>query len=111
MSLLRSQQLSVISFAEPPYVILIAFSMYTNGEKLFRISKNSNELTCLNGIRFFSMMWVIIGHVFSIFAGIPIVNYIDVIEVIFIEAKNKETFCKVVHCGELKKKLVFAIIP
>lgn len=69
--------------------------MYTNGEKLFRMTKNTNELTCLNGIRFFSMMWVLIGHVYSVYSAIPTVNYMDVIEVILLrESVDIKKFCK-----------------
>ncbi|KAJ8909465.1 hypothetical protein NQ315_011234 [Exocentrus adspersus] len=63
-----------------PHVGFIAFSAYTNGRKLFQISKNSNELTCLNGIRFWSMMWVIIGHTFSTMVSAPVLNFKDIFE-------------------------------
>ncbi|KAJ8909464.1 hypothetical protein NQ315_011233 [Exocentrus adspersus] len=46
-----------LKHTEPSNGILVAFSVLSNGRKLFRINKNSNELTCLNGIRFFSMLW------------------------------------------------------
>ncbi|KAJ8911825.1 hypothetical protein NQ315_012555, partial [Exocentrus adspersus] len=70
----------LILFLEPSNGILVAFSVLSNGRKLFRINKNSNELTCLNGIRFFSMLWVIIGHVFFMASESPVVNFIDFVE-------------------------------
>ena len=39
-------------------------SMYTNTEKLFR-TDNGGAITCLNGIRFYSMIWIIWGHTYN----------------------------------------------
>ncbi len=44
--------------------ILIATSLYSNTEKLFR-TDNGGKITCLNGIRMFSMIWIIFGHTFN----------------------------------------------
>ncbi|XP_018568699.1 O-acyltransferase like protein [Anoplophora glabripennis] len=65
---------------EPHYAIILAFSVYSNGEKLFRVNKNSTELTCLNGIRFLSITWVLIGHVYTMYLAAPVVNFIDILE-------------------------------
>ncbi|XP_068083089.1 nose resistant to fluoxetine protein 6 [Anabrus simplex] len=56
--------------------LLLAFSVYTNGSKLFAIStsKSGNTITCLHGIRFFSMAWVIVGHRYSSFINLPSLN-------------------------------------
>ncbi|OWF53651.1 nose resistant to fluoxetine protein 6-like [Mizuhopecten yessoensis] len=45
--------------------ILVAFSVYTNGAKLLNTSAPPGSLTALNGIRFLSMTWVILGHTYS----------------------------------------------
>ncbi|XP_033763400.1 nose resistant to fluoxetine protein 6-like [Pecten maximus] len=45
--------------------ILVAFSVYTNGAKLLNTSAPAGSLTALNGIRFLSMTWVILGHTYS----------------------------------------------
>jgi hypothetical protein len=44
--------------------LIRSFSAYKNIQKLFHISKHKdeNQLTCLHGIRFLSLMWVILGH-------------------------------------------------
>ena len=42
--------------------VLIAFSLYTNTKKLLDTSTSKGTLTCIHGIRFFSMTWVLMGH-------------------------------------------------
>ncbi|KAL4234257.1 hypothetical protein ACF0H5_005907 [Mactra antiquata] len=42
--------------------ILLAFSVYTNGCKLLGTNQGSGTLGAVNGIRFLSMAWVILGH-------------------------------------------------
>jgi hypothetical protein len=59
---------------------MIAFSMYTNGKKLFRLG-NSQQLECLNGIKALSMLWVVLGHVYMAYVFVPLDNYIDVYNV------------------------------
>lgn len=43
------------------------FSLYKNGKSLFNteIPKGADHLGCLDGIRFLSITWVIMGHCFS----------------------------------------------
>ncbi|XP_015839401.1 nose resistant to fluoxetine protein 6-like [Tribolium castaneum] len=60
---------------EPYHELLIAFSFLFNGRKLFRSSKNSEQLLCLNGIKALSMMWVIVGHDFSNAMSAPLSNF------------------------------------
>ncbi|XP_044262890.1 nose resistant to fluoxetine protein 6-like [Tribolium madens] len=65
---------------EPYHELLIAFSFYHNGCKLFRSSKNSDQLLCLNGIKAMSMMWVIIGHEYSNVLTAPLSNLLDLVD-------------------------------
>ena len=44
---------------------LQAFSLYTNGSKLLSTNRPAGNLGCLNGIRFLSMSWVILGHSYA----------------------------------------------
>ncbi|XP_044737959.1 nose resistant to fluoxetine protein 6-like [Chrysoperla carnea] len=62
---------------EPIHKILIAFSWYSNFKSLIRINKNSDQLPCLNGIRFLSILWIIHGHEFLTFTYQELVNQID----------------------------------
>lgn len=48
--------------------ILLSFSAYTNGKRLLSTeSIGSDHLDCLNGIRFISMTWVVLGHTFLMY--------------------------------------------
>ena len=42
--------------------ILLCFSVYTNGGKILSTEQPPGAITCLHGIRFLSMTWVILGH-------------------------------------------------
>ena len=47
------------------YKLLLSFSAYTNGIALMKTDgTGSGHLDCLNGIRFLSMTWVVVGHSF-----------------------------------------------
>jgi hypothetical protein len=39
--------------------------VYTNGEKILSTRQGAGTLTAVNGIRFISMTWVILGHTFA----------------------------------------------
>ncbi|CAF0840673.1 unnamed protein product [Brachionus calyciflorus] len=58
--------------------LLIGSSIYTNSIKLFTVNESSDQLSCLNGIRFMSIAWVILGHTYS-FSSMVMDNiaYID----------------------------------
>ncbi|XP_055842470.1 nose resistant to fluoxetine protein 6-like [Episyrphus balteatus] len=63
-------------FQRKPLPLLLAFSVITNGRKLFNISseKSPNSITCLTGIRVFSIFWVIHCHNFFIYASLNVIN-------------------------------------
>ncbi|GLV35421.1 uncharacterized protein CBL_01429 [Carabus blaptoides fortunei] len=61
---------------KPAHIILTAFSVRTNGEKLLAISHNPDQLPSLHGIRFLSMMWVLCGHRFGTGLNEPNINLI-----------------------------------
>ncbi|KAG5684551.1 hypothetical protein PVAND_013777 [Polypedilum vanderplanki] len=47
--------------------LYISFSVYTNGAKLFDVTKikSASSLNCLHGLRAMSILWIILGHRFS----------------------------------------------
>ena len=47
----------------------MAFSVYTNGAKLLSTEQTAGSLTCVHGVRFLSMTWVVLGHCFIMPAG------------------------------------------
>nr|KAG5706680.1 hypothetical protein BaRGS_005750 [Batillaria attramentaria] len=49
--------------------LLISFSLYTNGSKLLSTYQPPGSLTCVHGIRFLSMTWVVLGHTFGAVNG------------------------------------------
>ena len=52
----------VLFFSDALGEFLMCFSLYTNGYKILSTKQPPGALTCLNGIRFISMLWVILGH-------------------------------------------------
>ncbi|XP_030746171.1 nose resistant to fluoxetine protein 6-like [Sitophilus oryzae] len=54
------------------YLLLKAFSFYSNGKRLFKISKNAtDQIVVINGLKVISMMWIIGGHHFSMMYVVP----------------------------------------
>ena len=43
---------------------IIGCSLYSNAAQIFR-TDNQGKITCLNGIRLFSMLWIVFGHTFN----------------------------------------------
>lgn len=55
--------LTAVRTHQPMWVrLLLAFSAWTNAEKLIQTDLPSGSLTCLNGIRVISINWVVLGH-------------------------------------------------
>lgn len=56
--------------------ILQMFSVYTNGKKLFEVknTKSPDVISCLNGIRVLSIIWIIYGHSHMMFGRVPVYN-------------------------------------
>jgi hypothetical protein len=73
--------------------LVLGFSVYKNTKVLFATSGQNSQgkseiLHCLNGIRFISMTWVVIGHVFTNLAASPSNNFSFYFsKVIFIQFK------------------------
>ncbi|CAH1973115.1 unnamed protein product [Acanthoscelides obtectus] len=63
----------------PASPALIAFSVYTNTLRLMD-TKNKSDLSCISGIKFFSMIWIVLGHVFTGYLVSPFMNLIDILD-------------------------------
>lgn len=48
---------------------LLAFSVYTNGSKVLNTTQQPGSISCIHGIRFLSLTWVILGHLFAFCIG------------------------------------------
>ncbi|CRK95084.1 CLUMA_CG008562, isoform A [Clunio marinus] len=59
--------------------IFSAFSVYTNGKKLFAINEpaTSDVISSLYGIRALSILWIIHGHRMQIYSNFPIINSVQ----------------------------------
>ncbi|XP_063927799.1 nose resistant to fluoxetine protein 6-like [Zophobas morio] len=60
-------------------MIIKGFSVYTNGQKIFKMTTpTADQLPCLNGLKFISMMWAVAGHQFLIpmFGSLTNIKYL-----------------------------------
>ncbi|XP_032295509.1 nose resistant to fluoxetine protein 6 [Drosophila virilis] len=60
----------------PKRPLYVAFSVLHNAPKIFTVKKinSPNVIHCLNGLRCFSMMWVVFGHGYMTFYDLPHIN-------------------------------------
>ncbi|XP_053379879.1 O-acyltransferase like protein-like isoform X2 [Mercenaria mercenaria] len=45
--------------------LIVCFSLYTNVPKLLSAKSSSGSITCIHGIRFLSLTWVVLGHTYN----------------------------------------------
>lgn len=59
---------NMISLVDSLVRFLLCFSLYTNGYKILSFRNTPGSISCLHGVRFISLSWVILGHalVFSL---------------------------------------------
>lgn len=59
--------------------MLLAFSAWTNGRRLLTVAPPSDSnFTCINGIRFLSAAWVILGHRYRFGLEVPFTNLLTI---------------------------------
>jgi hypothetical protein len=63
--------------------VVRSFSVYTNGKKLFNTTSKGDEMACINGIKFISMIWVTLGHKYAFYLTTPLVNPLTLLTVRF----------------------------
>ena len=55
--------------------LLVGFSLYSNTKKLMDTKVLRGQISCLNGIRFLSMTWVLLTHTLSMLTfALPVQN-------------------------------------
>uniref|UniRef100_A0A0A9W997 Nose resistant to fluoxetine protein 6 n=2 Tax=Lygus hesperus TaxID=30085 RepID=A0A0A9W997_LYGHE len=54
----------------------LSFSVFTNGKKLLNLQQGADSINCLNGLKFFSIGWVVLGHRYRYIAQEPVDNLI-----------------------------------
>ncbi|KAF2893852.1 hypothetical protein ILUMI_12321, partial [Ignelater luminosus] len=62
--------------------VFLAFSVLTNGKKLIETINKSNQISSIHGIRVLTIMWIILGHKYTIGALLPVRNYLHFLEFI-----------------------------
>lgn len=60
--------------SKEPNKLLISFSVYTNGKKLFDMSENKSSINSLHGLRALSIIWIMFGHRITNQLGLPYRN-------------------------------------
>lgn len=50
--------------ADKRHLLLTSFSLYTNGKHLMNTRKNQETISCLDGLRYLSICWIIYGHTY-----------------------------------------------
>lgn len=65
-----------------PHKLLIAFSVYTNGQKLFKVNRNtpSKSIDCLEGLRCISLISIILAHRVLLQIHGPTSNLMEVLQ-------------------------------
>lgn len=65
--------------AGPASGLYVSFSVISNGKKLLAVSRSPEQFHCLHGIRWLSMMWVVLGHqIMYSPLNQAVYNYVDI---------------------------------
>jgi hypothetical protein len=63
--------------SESEFDLWAAFSLLSNGRKVFGFEDSINTVQSLYGIKFLTMCWVLISQSCSIIGSLPAVNYVN----------------------------------
>uniref|UniRef100_A0A914UHU8 Nose resistant-to-fluoxetine protein N-terminal domain-containing protein n=1 Tax=Plectus sambesii TaxID=2011161 RepID=A0A914UHU8_9BILA len=66
-----NDDLPQLAHADPASKALLAFSIYSNGVAIMDMTQKSGQIHCINCIRVFSIVWVMLGHSYEF---VPYVN-------------------------------------
>lgn len=75
---------------ETPSRFGIIFSAYTNCLRIFSLKTSNNNIHCLDGIRTFTLFWVIMGHGINLRHNVPLMNPFDLIN--FAKGRSGQMF-------------------
>lgn len=64
-----------VEYNSDPWTI---FSLISNGKNIFRFEDSLANLQSLYGIKFLSVLWVLIGHAFLVTESLPAMNYVAI---------------------------------
>lgn len=78
----ESSHQAFLSLSGRRKLLFSAFSVYTNGIKLFDTSSSKDIIECLHGIRAISILWVIHAHRVQAYGNYPIINRVQFRDVI-----------------------------
>ncbi|XP_033218540.1 O-acyltransferase like protein-like [Belonocnema kinseyi] len=62
--LIRARRSPQFEYRDTKHMLISSFSLYTNGKNLFLIERRESVIGCLDGLRFFSICWIIFGHTY-----------------------------------------------
>lgn len=71
MAMSTSYDLFMHHKSKEPNKLLISFSVYTNGRKLFDMTESKSSINSLHGLRAISIIWIMFGHRVTNQVGIP----------------------------------------
>uniref|UniRef100_A0A6P7GWX3 Nose resistant to fluoxetine protein 6-like n=1 Tax=Diabrotica virgifera virgifera TaxID=50390 RepID=A0A6P7GWX3_DIAVI len=60
--------------------IFVSFSLYTNGKKVFERPQRRSNLSCLDGIKVLSMLWIVLLHTHTTYLAGPLFNSDEVLD-------------------------------
>ena len=66
--------LDICIFSGTLFNVLISFSVYTNWKNLLSINTGTDTMTCLYGLRFLSIFWILMGHIVYMDLVTPHIN-------------------------------------
>lgn len=61
--------------------VLVSFSIWSNTSRLLKLSHNTESLTCLNGLRAISILWIVLGHRYLTTILFPLINTNEILNV------------------------------
>ncbi|CAH1100858.1 unnamed protein product [Psylliodes chrysocephalus] len=84
-------------------LVVTAFSAYTNGKKLFELPKYPSEVSCVDGLKVLSMVWIVLLHACKVLMERPSYNHKE------ITAMKNSIYIGIIDYGNLACDTFFVI--